>query len=105
LCSIFVCRLLNHMRRRGYRTCVPACDPATLDPHPLLDLTSGYVRRAAEFIPKQSSKRPWLIRQNYLFDMINMKLAGINDGVLRFAKGPATSPPNPLSAAGHQLAH
>ena len=84
LASIFVCRVLNHMDRQGDRVCRPLCDPASLDENPLLNLNSGYVLRAAADLPKQGGKKPWLIRQNYIFDMITMKLSRIEDGTLKF---------------------
>jgi len=91
LSSIFVCRLLNHMDRHRYRTCTPACDPASLEAQPLLDLTSGYVLRATANLPKQGAEKPWRIRQNYILDMLAMKLGRIEDGVLKFgAPLPAT---------------
>jgi len=86
LASIFVCRVLNHMDRRRYRACAPACDPASLEARPLLDLTSGYVTRAAAGIPKRATTKPWLIRQNYILDMLTMRLSRIDDGVLKFDK-------------------
>jgi len=94
LASTFVCRVLNHMDRHGYRTCTPVCDPASLQPKPLLDLTSGYVARAAARLPKQGTGKPWVIRQNYILDMLMMKLSRMEDGVLRWA-----SPPPPTESA------
>jgi len=85
LSSTFVCRLLNHMQLNRYHIVVPVCDPAKLAPKPLLDFNSGYVLRAAADLPKQATKRPWFIRQNYIRDAVTMKLAPINDGVLQFA--------------------
>lgn len=84
LASTFVCRLLNHMDRRRYRTVVPACDFESMEPKPLLDLSSGYVTRAAESLPKQAGQKPWLIKQNYILDMLTMKLSRIEDGILKF---------------------
>jgi len=84
LASVFVCRLLNHMERHGYNTCRPECDTASLEARPLLDLTSGYVMRAAARLPKQAPEKPWLIQQNYVLDMMTMKLGGIEDGILKF---------------------
>ena len=84
LASTFVCRVLNHMERRGYRTCTPVCDPASLEARPLLNLKSGYVLRAAANLPKQGGKKPWLIRQNYILDMMTMKLTRLEDGILKF---------------------
>jgi hypothetical protein len=51
---------------------------------PLLDLTSGYVARAAANLPKQAGRKPWLIRQNYILDMLTMKLSRMEDGILHF---------------------
>jgi cation diffusion facilitator CzcD-associated flavoprotein CzcO len=91
LSSIFVCRLLKHMDRLGYRTCRPACETGALEARPLLGLTSGYVLRAAANLPKQASKKPWIIRQNYILDMLTMRLGRIEDGILKFgAPLPAT---------------
>ena len=87
---MFVCRVLNHMDRHGYRTCTPGCDSKSMQPKPLLDLTSGYVTRAAARLPKQGAKKPWVIRQNYILDMLMMKLGRMEDGVLRWE---STRPP------------
>ena len=84
LASTFVCRVLNHMDRHGYKTCRPLCDAASLQPRPLLNLTSGYVMRAAADLPKQAAQAPWLIKQNYIVDMLTMKLGRMEDGILVF---------------------
>src|ERR1700741_4856955 len=84
LASVFVCRLLNHMDRHDCRISKPVCAPASLRARPLLDLTSGYVARAAAGLPKQAAQKPWLIRQNYILDMLTMKLSGMDDGILKF---------------------
>ncbi len=86
LASTYVCRVLNHMDRHGYRTCNPVCDAAALEERPLLNLNSGYVQRAAADLPKQATTKPWLIRQNYILDMMTMKLAPVEDGILQFSK-------------------
>ena len=86
LASTYVCRVLNHMDRHGYRICKPACDSGLLEARPLLGLTSGYVMRSAADLPKSGDKSPWLIRQNYVRDMMTMKLGRIEDGILTFAK-------------------
>jgi monooxygenase len=84
LASTFVCRLLNYMDRHGYRTCRPLCDTTSLEAKPLLSLTSGYIARAAANLPKQAGRKPWLIRQNYILDMLTMKLSKMEDGILKF---------------------
>src|SRR5262249_14558765 len=59
LIASFVCRLINHMDEHGYTRCLPlAPDPA--EPRaPFLDLTSGYVTRALDVLPKQGARQPW----------------------------------------------
>lgn len=91
LASTFVCRLLNYMDRHSYRTCTPVWASSRMESLPLLNLTSGYVLRAAANLPKQAARQPWMIKQNYILDMLMMKLSRMQDGVLKFAKFPATT--------------
>jgi len=46
---------------------------------------------SAASLARQSSKKPWFIRQNYILDMLTMKLGKVDDGVLQFAPSPATT--------------
>ena len=87
LTAAYVCRLLNHMRRRGYSQCMPADEDPALVREPLLNLTSGYVRRSVNDFPSQGSKRPWRVHQNYALDVLDFKLGGVDDGVMRFERG------------------
>ena len=48
LTSRFVCRMLDHMDRESYVRAVPRYRDPDHGSRPLLDLNSGYVRRAAE---------------------------------------------------------
>ncbi len=82
----YVCRLLNHMRRRGLRICVARNADPDLRPEPALDFTSGYVQRALDRLPKQGSKVPWKLHQNYLRDLIGLKLGRIEDGAMTFSR-------------------
>ncbi|MET9027353.1 NAD(P)/FAD-dependent oxidoreductase [Nocardia sp. NPDC004168] len=67
LTSRLVCKVLNHMDRKGYASVVP--EPrGTLEEHPLLDLASGYVQRSIGDFPRQGGRHPWKVRQNYLLD-------------------------------------
>jgi monooxygenase len=88
LTSEYVCRLLRHMDAHGYRRCVPEVDP-TVTEEPLLDFTSGYVQRSLDQFPKQGSKEPWKLRQNYVFDIRTIRRGAIDDGAMRFGFGEA----------------
>jgi cation diffusion facilitator CzcD-associated flavoprotein CzcO len=82
-----VCRLLNHMQRRGYVSCTPRLRDPKIGREPLLNFTSGYVRRAEAVLPRQGSKAPWRVYQNYLLDMLALRYGAIEDGVLEFRGG------------------
>jgi cation diffusion facilitator CzcD-associated flavoprotein CzcO len=79
LTAAHVARLLNHMRARGMRQCMPVNRDPSVMPLPLLDLESGYIRRAADRMPKQGSKFPWRVYQSYLQDYRAMKLRRVDD--------------------------
>jgi cation diffusion facilitator CzcD-associated flavoprotein CzcO len=88
LTSAYVCRLLNHMDRHGYRTCTPRNNDPTITEEPLIDFSSGYVQRALPNLPKQGSRRPWKLFQNYALDLATLKLGAVADGVMEFAGPP-----------------
>lgn len=83
LTADYVCRLLNFMDRRGYAAVSPQADE-TVEERPLLDFTSGYVARSVAALPKQGSKQPWQVHQNYLLDKYALQVAPMNDGTLNF---------------------
>jgi cation diffusion facilitator CzcD-associated flavoprotein CzcO len=107
LTAAYVCRLLNHMRRHGYASCTPSAHNPDLVREPLINLTSGYVRRSVQDFPSQGSRRPWRVRQNYALDMLDFKVGGVDDGVMRFDRngadpdaGAAASPSAEADSAG-----
>ncbi len=77
-----VCRLWNHMRSKGHSMAVAVVDPDAIDDTaPLLDLSSGYIRRAAATLPKQGSRAPWKLRQNYVLDLAEFKRRDLLESV------------------------
>lgn len=81
-----VCRLLNHMRAHGYDACVPFPHGDVGATRAALDLSSGYVQRAAAELPRQGTRKPWRVHQSYLRDLLTLKFAPLADGALRFAR-------------------
>jgi cation diffusion facilitator CzcD-associated flavoprotein CzcO len=81
----YVCRLLNHMDRHGYRSCVPRRTDPSVTEVPWLDFTSGYVQRSVAKFPKQGSKRPWKLYQNYALDILSLRFGKIDDGVMQYS--------------------
>jgi hypothetical protein len=89
LISRYVCRLLNYMQRHGYRQCTPRNRDPNMARLPPVDFTSGYFQRAMDKLPRQGSRKPWRIYQNYALDSLMYRFGALDDGVLEFA-GPAT---------------
>ena len=87
LCG-YVCRLLNYMEKHGYDSCTPRNADPTLERLPLVDFSSGYFQRSMDKLPRQGSRRPWQVYQNYVRDIIALQLAPVDDGVLKFTARP-----------------
>ena len=79
-----VCRLLNRMKRDGHDVCTPRAEPS-VELRPVMDLTSGYVKRAEAMLPKQGHRQPWRVPQNYVRDSAAMTFRRI-DEALEFRK-------------------
>ena len=81
----YVCRLLNHMNKRGYAQCTPRLADPDMAAEPWIDFSSGYVQRSLDKFPKQGSKVPWRLRQNYARDIMTLRFGRIEDGVMEFS--------------------
>jgi cation diffusion facilitator CzcD-associated flavoprotein CzcO len=79
----YVCRLLNHMRRKRLRQCTPILKGPPQETAPWLDFSSGYVQR-------QGTTAPWRLHQNYALDMAALRFARLEDGAMTFTN-PAPS--------------
>jgi cation diffusion facilitator CzcD-associated flavoprotein CzcO len=70
LVADFVCRLLGHMKQRGYRSVVPALRPedAGMELLPWIDpenFNPGYLMRGMSLLPKRGAKPEWQHSQDY----------------------------------------
>ena len=83
LTSRWVCRLLRHMDRTGLSIAAPS-PPTLVERRPMLDFTSGYVKRAEAHLPKQGPRAPWRVHQNYLKDLVLLGLRPVADEGLSF---------------------
>jgi cation diffusion facilitator CzcD-associated flavoprotein CzcO len=94
-----VCRLLNYMDEHGYQQCLPLEPPPSMERLPLLDLRSGYVMRAVDLMPKQGTRPPWRLHQNYLLDRRLLGRGELDDEGIEFSSPvPARSPDLSLAA-------
>jgi monooxygenase len=85
LVAEYACRLLDHMEAGGYDVCAPEVDDPAIREEPLLDFNSGYVLRSLAELPKQGSKEPWKLRQNYPIDLRSLRFGPVDDQ-MRFGR-------------------
>ena len=82
LSARWFCSLVRYLDRRGLSVATPRYDEPDAVDAPMLDLTSGYVQRAAHLLPKQGRRRPWRVVQSYAYDLAVTRLGRIDDGHL-----------------------
>jgi len=82
----YVSRMLNYMGDHGYAQATPRRTDPTVTDEPVIDFTSGYVQRALSTLPRQGSKKPWRVHQNYALDMMIMKYGSLDDGTMEFSR-------------------
>src|SRR4030081_111498 len=81
----YVCRLLNYMDRHGYKQCMTHNRDPSIVEQPFIDFSSSYVLRSIDKFPKQGSKAPWRLYQNYALDIVTLRYGKIDDGVMRYS--------------------
>ncbi|MCG2840214.1 NAD(P)/FAD-dependent oxidoreductase [Sandaracinobacter sp. RS1-74] len=90
----YACRLLNEMDKPGQQIAVPERNMEVEDESLLLN--SGYVQRALDTLPRQSSTDPWRDTQDYLKDRLSIRNEPLQDGTLKFHP---LQPATPLAQA------
>jgi hypothetical protein len=73
------------MDRHGYKQCVSHNLDSTVAEVPWIDFSSGYVQRSIAKLPKQGSKRPWRLYQNYALDIVTLRFGKVDDGVMQYS--------------------
>ena len=91
LVAEYFCRLLSYMDARGYEVATPREPDPSVQREPFINLTSGYVLRSIDQLPKQGTQRPWTLHQNYAKDIRLFKHGPIDDE-MDFSRGPAAKP-------------
>ena len=89
LTAEYVCRLLNHMRKKGVVQCTPRLreQDRSMKERPWIDgFSSGYMQRMMHRMPRQGDHEPWINPQNYRRDKKMFKHSPIDDGVMQFSK-------------------
>ena len=80
----FIARVIRHMLDTDKEVVTPQFDANRYETERLLDFDAGYVLRAERILPKQGSKAPWKVHQNYIKDLFSLKYTTVNDGHLEY---------------------
>lgn len=96
LVADYACRLLAHMERTGAKQATAwASEGVFRQPGRRNNFISGYVRRAAQRMPKAGPAYPWIHEQNYFWDRKTLLRGKIDDGTLDFSgPKPVVLPPS-----------
>jgi monooxygenase len=86
LTCAYVARLIKYMDRHGYAACTPRLRDPSVQPEPLIDFSSGYIQRAIDQFPRQGSKKPWRLYQNYVRDLFSLRFGAVSDKELEFSR-------------------
>ena len=82
----YVCRLINHMDRHGYAAATPRRSDPTVVEEPWVNFSSGYIQRSISKMPKQGSKAPWRLNQNYVKDLLALRYGTLSDDAMTYEK-------------------
>jgi cation diffusion facilitator CzcD-associated flavoprotein CzcO len=83
----YVCRLLNYMDSRGIASVTPRAPEGQLDEGNVMSsLSSGYVQRDIDELPRQGRSGPWRVTHAYEVDKALLLDDPIDDGVLEFSR-------------------
>ena len=66
-------KLMQYMKTHGYTHAYPHPAGGPMPEKPTWDLQSGYVLRNAHALPKSATKRPWVVRQDFLADTLDYR--------------------------------
>ncbi len=85
----YLCRLLKHMDTNGLDVFVARdTQGSKTDASIMGSLSSGYITRANEVMPRQGRQGPWRVGNQYPSDKATLLEAPIEDGVLGFERRP-----------------
>lgn len=69
----YVGRLLNHMKINGFAVATPTPGPGVEPERLAMDLSSGYVQRGADALPRSGNRAPWMVTANYKLDRAELR--------------------------------
>jgi cation diffusion facilitator CzcD-associated flavoprotein CzcO len=88
LIGLYVGRILNHMKASGTTVATPVPGADVVAERVAMDLSSGYVQRGNDALPRSGNRAPWKVTANYALDTMELRFGKVDDGELVFSKTP-----------------
>jgi monooxygenase len=85
LTCAYVCRLLKYMDSKGVRQCTPRNRDPNMPTELFSNFSSGYIQRTIDRFPKQGTRPPWKLYQNYALDILSLKFGSVEDEAMEFS--------------------
>ena len=101
LIGLYVGRILNHMKTSKTTVATPVPGADVVAERVAMDLSSGYVQRGNDALPRSGNRAPWKVTANYALDTIELRFGKVDDGELIFSKAVApvaAAPPLAIAA-------
>ena len=95
-----IAKLLAYMDSHGYTHAYPHLGDVDMPEKPALNLQAGYILRSLDILPKAGNRRPWLMGQNFLYDVIDNRLRPIEESIVFGRAATASAPSGPSRVAG-----
>ena len=77
--------MFNYMDKKNYKVVVAKADASELTDDTVMgSLASGYIKRAADVMPRQGKSDPWRVSMNYLKDKAELRSSSFEDDILTF---------------------
>lgn len=101
LAAEYFCRLLQHMRDAGHTRVVPVGDDEVRADASVMgdSMRSGYIQRGNAVMPRQGTRAPWRIFNDYFKDIPLLRSEEIADDTLQFSSTPSSAESTAAAAA------
>ncbi|KAA0024100.1 flavin-containing monooxygenase [Antrihabitans cavernicola] len=89
----YFCRLLSHMDKAGYTQVVATADSHDRSKESVMGdaLKSGYIKRGDAVLPRQGTRKPFMVLNDYYRDAPQLRHGKIDDDALHFSTGVAAA--------------
>lgn len=87
LAASYLCRLFKYLDSHGFAVVRPIDQTGCrMEESVMGNLTSGYIVRGNEVMPRQGREAPWQVKHHYPSDKVTLLDNPVNDGVLAFER-------------------